>query len=571
MRAQDTNWVESTLVSMSIEEKVGQLFIADCIATYAHRESESFRLARKWVIKYHVGGFVIAGGTVTDIAVTTNALQKISRLPLVFNADLEGGLWFLHPYRWVRGRAPELPRYVTGGGTVFPSAMGIGATGDTSFAYECGRITARESRAVGIHWTNTPVADVNVNPKNPIINTRSFGEDPEQVGRFVAAYVRGLQEGKMIATLKHFPGHGDTEEDTHMKLPVLPFDRHRLERVELIPFKSGIAAGAKAVMTAHIALPAIDPHKRPSTLSRPVIAGILRKDLNFKGIVITDGMTMQGITDHYAPDEAAILAIEAGADVILVPANLDSAYNGVLKAVQAGRISSMRLDESVRKVLAAKSWVGLHKNRFVEIEQISSEVASPSSEAIATAAFNASVTLLRNKGTIVPLPPAKRVHVVTITDLPNPSIGDGLMDVLEGEVAAVSLSRFSNETGSEAIARAMKAMASADVLVIGVYVSVGSWKGELGFSREIEKFLRNLSRRKQPVVLIAFGDPYVLARVPTTDVQIAAYSGYRKAEEAVARALIGMIEITGTLPVTIPAKYQRGDGLQLSLSQRKGR
>ncbi len=571
MRAQDTNWVESTLASMSIEEKVGQLFIADCIATYAHRESESFRLARKWVIKYHVGGFVIAGGTVTDIAVTANALQKISRIPLVFNADLEGGLWFLHPYRWVRGRAPELPRYVRGGGTIFPSAMGIGATGDTTFAYEFGRITARESRAIGIHWTNTPVADVNINPKNPIINTRSFGEDPEQVGGFVAAYVRGLQEGRMIATLKHFPGHGDTEEDTHMKLPVLPFDRNRLERVELIPFRNGIAAGAKAVMTAHIALPAIDPHKRPSTLSRQVITGILRKELNFKGIVITDGMTMQGITDHYSPAEAAVLAIEAGADVILVPADLDAAYNGVLKAVEAGRISPLRLDESVRRILTQKSWVGLHKNRFVEIEHISREVASPASEAIAEAAFNASVTLLRNKGRIIPFSPTKRVHVITITDSPNPSIGDGLMAVLQKEVAAVTLSRFSNETGSETIARATKRMSIADVLVVGVYLSVGSWKGELGFSREIEMFLRNLSRRKQPVVLIAFGDPYVLARVPTTDVQIAAYSGDRTAEEAVARALIGAIEITGKLPVTIPGKYKRGDGLQLSHSQRKGR
>ncbi|MBM4162013.1 MAG: hypothetical protein FJ217_13080, partial [Ignavibacteria bacterium] len=254
---QTTNWIESTLSSMTLEEKVGQLFLADLVAVYSHRESQNFLLAKEFVQKYHVGGFVIAGGTVTDVALVTNALQRESKVPLLFNADLEGGLWYNHPYRWIRGRAPELPRFVGGGGTLFPSLMAIGATGDPRFAYEVGRITARESRAVGIHWTNSPVADVNNNPKNPIINTRSFGEDPSVVAKMVEAYVRGLQEERMIATLKHFPGHGDTEEDTHMKLPVLPFDQARLDAIELIPFKAGIAAGARAVMTAHIALPKI--------------------------------------------------------------------------------------------------------------------------------------------------------------------------------------------------------------------------------------------------------------------------------------------------------------------------
>ena len=567
-RAQNMNWVETTLSSMTVEEKVGQLFIADLIAVYSHQESENFRLAKERVIKYHVGGFVLAGGTVSDIALMANVLQTLSRTPLLINADLEGGLWFLHPYRWVRGRAPELPRYVSGGGTVFPSAMGIGATGDPKHAYEFGRVTAHESRAVGIHWTNSPVADVNNNPKNPIINTRSFGENPAQVAAMVEAYVKGLQDGKMMATLKHFPGHGDTEEDTHMKLPVLPFNRERLEMVELVPFKAGIAAGAKAVMTAHLALPQLDQGNRPATLSPGILTGLLRKSLGFQGVVITDGMTMQGVTDHYTAGEAAVLAIEAGADVVLVPSDFREAYLGVLSAVQSERISMMRLEESVRRVLAAKSWVGLDRDRLVDLQGISMEVAAPESEALSTSAFEASVTLLRNKKNMVPLKPGMKVHVVTISDEPDRQIGEALRTVLQAHDSTAGLSRLSNDTGSEEIARVIKKLSSSDVVVVGVYLSVGSWKGPLGFSRQIRNFLTDLGSRTKPTALVTFGDPYVFAKLPSTDIMIAAYSGWRKSEEAVGKVLVGTIGTTGKLPVTIPGKFQAGEGIQLQPSGR---
>jgi len=553
---------------MTLEEKVGQLFLADLVAVYSHRESQNFLLAKEFVQKYHVGGFVIAGGTVTDVALVTNALQRESKVPLLFNADLEGGLWYNHPYRWIRGRAPELPRFVGGGGTLFPSLMAIGATGDPRFAYEVGRITARESRAVGIHWTNSPVADVNNNPKNPIINTRSFGEDPSVVAKMVEAYVRGLQEERMIATLKHFPGHGDTEEDTHMKLPVLPFDQARLDAIELIPFKAGIAAGARAVMTAHIALPKIDSVKRPATLSPPVITGLLREKLGFGGIVVTDGMTMQGVTDHYTPDEAAILAIEAGADVLLVPDNFAQAYHGLLQAVKSGRISRARIQESVRRVLAAKAWVGLERERFVDIERVSSHVGAPGSEAVADSIFAASITLLRNSGHILPLSKKMRVQIVAVTDEPNLEVGEALKEVLESHVKAVGLCRLWNESCREAVDRVRKTQLHADVFVIGVYLSVGSWKGELGFSQELREFFSTVSRMRRPAVIVAFGDPYVLSKLPVTDGVVAAYTGHRKSEQVVARALIGAVEVAGRLPVTIPGKFNFGAGIRVRSSQR---
>jgi beta-glucosidase-like glycosyl hydrolase len=563
-QAQKSEWVESTLASMTPEEKVGQLFIADLVAVYSNRQSPNFRLAEEFVQRYHVAGFVLAGGTVSDIALMTNALQRESKIPLIINADLEGGLWFNHPYIWQRGRAAELPRFVGGGGTPLPSCMAIGATGNPRFAYEFGTITAREARAVGIHWTNSPVSDVNSNPNNPIINTRSFGENPAEVARMVEAYVKGAQDQHVLATLKHFPGHGDTEEDTHMKLPMLPFDRARLDSVEFVPFKAGITAGAKAVMTAHIALPAIDPQKRPSTLSPIIITDLLRRKLGFEGIVVTDGMTMQGVTDHYSPAEAAVQSIEAGVDAVLVPADFAQAYQGVLAALQSGRLTQARIDQSVRKILAAKAWVGLDQDRLVNVENISNVVGSPESEVVADSMFAASITLLRNTENIIPLAPQSRVHIVTVTDDPSNQMGEALAGELQRYAQSVTLSHLWNDLSKEAIGKTSAEARSADIVMVGIYLSVGSWKGELGFSADVQKFFDSLTGMHKPVVVIAFGDPYVLGKIPATDGVIAAYTGLRKSEEAVARVLGGASEAIGKLPVTIPGRYKRGEGIHLS-------
>ncbi len=562
-RGQQSRWVDSTLASLTLEEKVGQLFIADLVAVYSNRESPNFRLALEWVRTYHVGGFVLAGGIVTDIALMTNALQRESKIPLLINGDLEGGLWFNHPYIWQRGRAPELPRFIGGGGTSFPSLMAIGATGNPWYAYEFGRITAEEARAVGIHWTNSPVADVNINPDNPIINTRSFGEDPRQVAIMVEAYVRGAQSAGLMATVKHFPGHGDTHEDTHMKLPVLPFDRARLDSVEFVPFRAGINAGVKAVMTAHIALPKIDPVKRPSTLSPVMMTDILRGSLGFNGIIVTDGMTMQGVTDNNTPDEAAVKAIEAGVDAVLVPEDLSRAYDGVLRAVKSGRISSWRLDQSVRRLLEAKMWVGLDRQRAVRIEDISSIVGSPNAELIADSMFRDAVTILRNAGKVLPLRKSARVHIVSITDEPDTFLGEALGDVMRSGVQSAAMSRLWNASGREDVDRVSAELRKSDVIVLGVYVSIGAWKGENKFSDVLQGFFKKVARSKKPVVTIAFGDPYVLSKIPLSDGVIAAYAGLRKSEEAVGNALLGRSEVIGKLPVTIPGRFKRGEGIHL--------
>ena len=345
--AQDMRWVDSTMATLNLREKVGQLFVAELVALYTHTNHPAYQYALDMIRDYHVGTFILGGGNTLDIPLITNKLQQASKVPLLINGDLESGMSYTHPWRLSRGWTDRLPKYIGGGGTVFPSQMGIGATGNPRYAYTFGYVTAREARAVGIQWSNSPVADVNNNADNPIINTRSYGEDPHMVGTMVDAYVRGARDGNMISTLKHFPGHGDTREDTHMGLPSLPFDMERLKAVELVPFRTGIAAGADAVMTAHLALPKIDPTGRPATLSHPVLTGILRDSLGFDGIIITDGMRMQGITDKFSPAEAAISAIEAGADAILASADIDAAYKGVLQAVHE-RAASGEEDHGIR-------------------------------------------------------------------------------------------------------------------------------------------------------------------------------------------------------------------------------
>lgn len=561
--AQNARWVDSTLASLSLEERVGQLFVAELVALYTHEDHPAFQYALEMIHRYHVGSFILGGGNTLDIPMVTNRLQKASRVPLLINADLEAGMSYTHPWRLSRGWSEQLPKYIAGGGTQFPSQMAIGATGIPRYAYELGRISALEARAVGIHWSNSPVADVNNNAENIIVNTRSYGEEPDLVALMVEAYVRGAQKGKMIATLKHFPGHGDTREDTHMGLPSLPYDLGRLNTVELVPFRAGIAAGAKAVMTAHLALPRIDPTGRPATLSRPILTGILRNQLGFDGIVVTDGMHMQGITDHFSAAEAAIGAIEAGADAILASDDIDSAFNGIVQAIRTGRITEGRINTSVRRILSAKAWVGLGEERMVRTDSVFTVVGAPEFQRIAEEISDASVTVLRNEGGLLPLPHQTRVYILTVTEEPQPQVGTDLFNELKPLVASAVLTRVSNESGRERFDNIRASSQQSDVVIVGVYLSVVAWRGERRFAKPLEEFLESLNHFKRPIILVAFGDPYVLGKIPETQVVMTPFNGTILAEQSIARAIAGKITTKGKLPVTIPGRYKRGDGLMI--------
>jgi beta-glucosidase-like glycosyl hydrolase len=560
--AQGNRWVDSTLASLSIEERVGQLFVVEFVGLYTHENDQAYRYAVDMVTRIRAGSLILGGGTILDIATVTNKLQALAKVPLLINGDFEAGAAHGSYWRLSRGWTDRLPRLIPGGGTQFISQMGIGATRNPQYAYELGRITAREARAIGVQWSNSPVADVNSNAENPVINTRSYGEDPVAVAEMVSAYVRGALDAGMIATLKHFPGHGDTRDDSHMRLPVLPFDRERLNSVEFVPFKAGIAAGAKAVMTSHLALPRIDPTGKPATLSAPVLTGLLRNDLGFDGIVVTDGMRMQGITDQYGSAEAAVLAIEAGADAVLGIEDIDKGYNGVLGAVRSGRLSEERITTSVRRMLSAKYWAGLAARRTVSIDSVFAIVGDPVSRRISETISDASVTVLRNANGLLPLPATAKVCIVTVTEDPAPLIGTDLSYELQKYVGSADLVRVSNETGREKFAQIAENMQKADVTLVGVYLSVVAWKGGSRFSEPLERFLNSLDKQKKPVIAVAFGDPYILGKIPETAVVMTPYNGTYLAEQSVARAIAGRFSVSGVLPVTIPGRYARGAGLK---------
>src|SRR4051794_13492863 len=404
--ADGERWVAATLAKMTLDEKVGQLLVSSFGSEYLSTDSPEFEALVKAVREDKVGGFHVFGGveTVPDVlldanygtvtlgqplaaASLLNRLQAIAPYPLLNSADFETGAGFRLE-----------------GATAFPRNMAFGAAGDEKLAYEAGRITAIESRAIGVQVNFAPVVDVNNNPRNPVINTRSYGEDPELVGRLGSAYVRGLQSEGMIATLKHFPGHGDTDVDSHLGLPIIKDARESLDKTEFPPFKAGIAAGVGAIMTAHIEMPALDPAPNtPTTLSNRIVSGVLRRELGFNGLIYTDSMGMAGVTQLYTPGEAAVRAIKAGNDVVLHSPDDGAAFAAIKAAVQSGEIPAAQIDRSVERVLRAKAFAGLHRTRAVSLDALANIVGGRAHQAVADTVSQRSITLVRDARNQVPL------------------------------------------------------------------------------------------------------------------------------------------------------------------------
>jgi len=391
-------WAEKTLHKLSTEEKVGQLFVVWVRAKFLNVDSPEYLQLRDSIHKYHLGGLTMTvpwdppflyRSQPYEAAELLNRLQQDSTLPLLIAADFERGVTMrLH------------------GATEFPHAMAFGAAGKLEYAEAFGRITAQEARAVGVHWNFFPDADVNSNPANPIINTRSFGEDPQQVGDLVTAYIRGAQANGMMATVKHFPGHGDTATDSHLGVAQVTGDMTRLKAVELPPFQKAIAAGVDSVMVAHVSIPALDSDpNHVATTSPAIVTGLLKNQLGFKGIVVTDALDMAGLTRLYGAHigRAAVDAFMAGNDVLLIPADLDASYRAMLEAVRSGEISSAQLNASVLKILKAKASLGLYKTRLVNIDAVSTLVGKPANLALGQKIADDSITLVRDNGKLLPL------------------------------------------------------------------------------------------------------------------------------------------------------------------------
>ena len=551
-------WVDSTLAAMTLRERAAQLIMPWMSGKFTPVDSEEWRSLVRWV-DAGVGGIVVSIGPPVALADKLNRLQRAAEVPLLIATDMEHG-----PGQRLEGGVVLPYGMDMGGGTSFPPVMAVGATGDPELAYELGRVTAQEARAVGIHLNFAPVVDVNNNPLNPIINTRSYGGDPATVARFVAQHVRGLQDHGLLATAKHFPGHGDTSGDTHLELQILRIGSERAHAVELVPFEAAIDADVSAVMTAHIAFPALagDP-ELPATLSPRMLDSLLIGELDFDGLVVTDALNMGAIVRGYGPVEAPILALEAGADILLMPLDPFPVIEGLAAAVESGRVTEQRLNRSVRKILEAKARVGLHRQRTVDAERVADVVGSEAHRALADRVAEQSITLVRDDEGLVPLPTGGATDVLSITY--SDDISPFAANVLHRELAAavpglrrIVLEGPAPEAVLDSVAREAEA---ADLVLFVADVRVRSGKGSVAVDPAVAERIRRIAADR-PVVMVSMGNPYLLQQIPEADAYLLAWGSGEASQRAAARALSGEEAITGRLPIPIPPLYEVGAGLE---------
>jgi beta-N-acetylhexosaminidase len=540
--------VDSILAHLSVRQKVGQLIVPWLTGSYAAFDDSAFQVAQRWVDSLQVGGIIISVGSPLDIAAKLNALQRRSRLPLLVAADLEYGSGMR-----------------LSGGTAFPMIMSAGATGNPLDAYTIGRAAAIEGRAVGIHIDFAPDADLNNNPLNPIINTRSFGEDPVQVSRLVQAYVRGVQEHGMLATLKHFPGHGNTGTDSHIALPVITAGYPQLDSLELVPFRAGIAAGVDIVMSAHIAIPAITGSDDPGTLSAAVLTGLLRDSLHFHGLVVTDALTMGAIVAKYGAGEATVRAFLAGSDLLLMPADADSALDAMTAAVQSGRVPMARLDSSVRRALVIKAGLGLFTRRTVPLDSVMAIVGAKALHDLANDIAERALTLVRDTaGTIRNLRARRgRLAMIAYGDELNSGIGQSLATELRAGGDTVDYFRLWPMSGPFSYDSARLVIARDPTVIFASSVRPVSGRGNIALPDSLAALI-TVTDAAKPVALISFGSPYLLNQTPTVKSYLLAWSDVHAAERAVGRALLGQSAIGGHLPIRLPPWYPLGSGLSLT-------
>ena len=535
------------MAHMSPRDKIAQLVMPWIPGTYTADNDPSFAKIVSWVDSLHVGGLITSIGSPLDIAAKLNTLQQHARVPLLIASDLEAGTAL---------------RLV--GGTAFPSNMGVGATGRDGDAYAMGRITALEGRAVGIHLALAPVADINSNPLNPIINTRSFGADPRAVARLVSAEIRGLQDNGMLATVKHFPGHGDVEIDSHLALPLLNMPWARLDTLEFVPFRSAIAANVTAVMSAHIALPNLVPGPpTPATLVPAILTGVLRDSLQFKGVIVTDALNMGGIVSGYGPGEAGVLAFLAGADILLQPADPAVLIDAMRSALKEGRFTQARLDQSVRRVLKLKEKAGLFRRRTVPLDRVMDLVGTEAFRDTARAIAARSIVLVSDQGGALDSVRRRRGNrsVVIYGDELNPTAGNTLVSELRLRGDSITTFRLSPSSGPASYDSARAAIARAPVAIFAVAVRAFAGRGTIGMP-EMLASLADSTARRLPTILVSLGSPYVGAQVPNLGTYLLGWASNPNTEWAVANAL-GGAAISGRTPVPIPPGTPLGAGLSV--------
>ena len=527
------------------------------LGDYTSNGDSSFAEVRRWIEQDHIGGVSMSLGTPIEVAAKINAMQRLSRVPLITSADLEPGLGRLE--------GGLFSHYLldAGSATIFPSNMAIAATGRDEDAHDVARAIGQEARAVGIDIDFAPVVDVNNNPNNPVINTRSFGEDPTRVAKLAALFVRGLEESGAVSTAKHFPGHGDTDVDSHVGLPIVTATMPRLDSVELVPFRAAIRAGAGLVMTAHIALPAVTGDSSvPATLEPRIISGLLRDSLGFVGVTITDAMTMEGVGKGYTTEQSAVLAVQAGADILLKPTDPTRAIDAVVAAVERGEIARARIDSAVRHVLTLKARVGVDQNRFVDLDALRDVVGSPAHRALAADIAQRAVTLLRDRDTLVPMKSGRAlvVQYAPETELKAGRVlGPALMSSLQ-QSRTLKITPTVTRPQLDSIAALGQGM---DRIIVAAYVRRIEGEGRFAMPQHVAAWIDSLARQAAgpKVAVVAFGNPYLIRQFPSVGTYLVTYGVSDDLERAAARALLGTAPITGRAPISLPGFYRSGDGV----------
>jgi beta-N-acetylhexosaminidase len=542
----EARWVEETLKGLSPRERLGQLLMTPVQVEQA--TGERLEELKRQLTELGLGGVVVRGGTPETVAALTNELQRAARVPLFVGADYERGLRM----------------QMKSAGTPFTNNMGVAAAGDPRAAFEQAKVTAEEARAVGVNWLFGPVADLNNNPDNPVINVRSFGEDPRRVADFVAAAVRGTREGGALSTAKHFPGHGDTAVDSHIGLPTVAADRARLERVELVPFRAAVSAGVDSVMTAHIALPKLTGEDLPATLSPKVTTDLLRRELKFDGLVVTDSLGMGAITKGFPGGEAAVRAIQAGADVALTPPELKASLDALEEAVKGGRLTQERVDESVRRVLRAKYRLGLAEQRTVDPLALKNLIERREALESARRVAENSITLLRDGGGLLPLDASRAAtaaFVVVAAD-EDPEEGRAFVPAVQARAANARVLRADPKTTAADYDNLLSEATKADLVVVAAFVKRAAGKGTVALPERQAEFVRRLIASGRPVAVVAFSGPYLVRQFPEAPAFVVAYGIEDVAQEAAARVLFGEAPARGRLPVSVPGLFAAGAGIQ---------
>lgn len=550
--------VKRWMRNMTLRDEVAQLVFIQFHGEAPNSRSRAYRTFMRLIAETRVGGLVLTNATNGHVvkkaepyalAAFLNRLQRVAHVPLLVGGDFE------------RGASMRVD-----GTTVFPHAMAFGAAGDPELTRYEGAVTAREARAMGVQWVYYPVADVNSNPDNPIINIRSFGENPEQVAAQVKAFIEGAHSDKrdsVLTTAKHFPGHGDTAVDSHLNMPTITADRQRLERVELLPFRAAIDAGVDSIMTAHVAVPALAPPNVPATLSPAILTDLLRNQMGFKGLVVTDALEMGGIANGFSSGDAAVRALEAGADVLLMPPNPDAAIRAVVAAVGSGHLSRARIRDSVVKLLSAKEKLGLDRRRTVDAESMGDVLDSPEANEKAQEIADRAVTLVRNTGSVVPLADPARACYVVLPESRDSTEGQVFAQEVRKRAPQAEVDTFDPSMSAADLDAALARLISCPMYAVAAFATVAAYRGSVGLDGNLPHLVETLERSGKPVAFVALGNPYLLRSFPNVTAYLATFSNVPPSERAAVRALWGEIDIRGHLPVSIPGQANLGDGIQV--------